>query len=115
MKPPLLANAGRLAPSSSWVGDGPAVRGSKLGIFEGEYDRKLDIEHYLPPAGWQKTLWIAAFAVGSFSFVLSLTIYRERKRMSRSGIRVAVLALIVCIVGASVWVFPVCVEASTGL
>jgi cytochrome bd-type quinol oxidase subunit 2 len=84
--------------------------------FEGEYDRKLDLEHYLPPAGWQKTLWIAAFAVGSFSLVLALFGWiGEMRRNSRSGRRVAMLTLIIVLLGTSVWLFPACVEASTGL
>lgn len=126
MEPPIPPGPDR-EPRVSWLTLGAsllALAGAAMALpyavqtwsFEGEYDPATGIEHALPPAGWQKTLWSAAIVVGLFSLALALFGWLgEMRRSSRSGRRVAMLALIIALFGASVWAFPVCVEASTGL
>jgi hypothetical protein len=126
MEPPIPPPPDR-GPRLSWLTLGAsllALAGAAMALpyavqtwsFEGEYDPATGIEHFLPPAGWQKTLWSAAFVVGLFSLALGLFRWRgEMRRSSRSGRRVAMLTLIIALLGALVWVFPACVEASAGL
>lgn len=84
--------------------------------YESLPDPTTGLPSYLPPDGWQRSLWRLAFAVGISSFVLSLMRHtQERQRGARSGVRLARYALAVGILGACVWALPVCVEASTGL
>jgi hypothetical protein len=66
--------------------------------------------------GWRQTLWTLAFFVGVPSLVLALVSgYREYHRGSRSGRRWAAVAQALAVLGACVWMFPACIQASTGL
>ena len=66
--------------------------------------------------GWRQGLWFWAFFVGVSSFVLAVvSSKRERERRSRSGKRYAGVAVALAVLGACVWMFPACIQASTGL
>jgi hypothetical protein len=66
--------------------------------------------------GWRQDLWFWAFFVGVSSFVLAVvSSKRERERRSRSGKRYAGVALALAVLGGCAWMFPACIQASTGL
>jgi hypothetical protein len=68
------------------------------------------------PSGWQKTLWVIAFCLGTLSMVLAVTSLRvERKRGSRTGRTLANGAIVIALIGSAVWAWPSCVRAANGL
>jgi hypothetical protein len=56
------------------------------------------------PSGWQKTLWVIAFCLGTLSMVLAVTSLRvERKRGSRTGRTLANGAIVIALIGSADW------------
>lgn len=70
----------------------------------------------VPPPGWQSALRGAAFWVGTPSLIIGIARYRRAGRSGdRRGRRWAGVLINLALMGAAIWVFPSCVEASTGL
>jgi hypothetical protein len=68
------------------------------------------------PSGWQKTLWVIAFCLGTLSMVLAVISLRvERERGSRTGRTLANGAIINAHIGSADWAWPSCVRAANGL
>jgi hypothetical protein len=70
----------------------------------------------VPPSGRQKAIWIVAFFVGTPSLVIGwVSRGREFRRRSRPGWWLSGITIVAALVGASVWAWPIVLEAATGL
>ncbi len=81
--------------------------------YEGDWS--TNPPNLLPPRGWQSQLWGAAAIVGLLALGFAIYQLWPPKASLRLAVLLARAALILAILGACVWAFPVCIGASAGL
>jgi hypothetical protein len=69
-----------------------------------------------PPYGWEAKLYYLALLVGPSALLIGrMRQKRERDGRSRADEKVAKGTIVIALVGACVWAFPACLDASSGM
>jgi hypothetical protein len=117
--PPLEDDPG---PSRLWLlatvlaSAGLAMAIPVLFAMQTRIDPVTGFESYDFPDTWQTILWVSAAFAGLLSLVCALVDRRSpAAKRSPRGRRRAAITLTIAGIGALVWIFPVCVQAGSGL